>query len=345
MSYAFGKWGFWYLSVIQFLFPFTGMLSYLVIVGDTIPEILSRISALEGTVLASHEFIKFLMVLLVMLPLSLYRNIEKLGKVSAFSILCVCFIVIVVVVRAGTMGPDIPRTSGAYSIAKSGVFQAVGIMAFAFVCHHNIFLIYISLAHRSAKKFGKVAHISVFASWAACALLGLAGYLTFTGNTQGDLLRNYCRDDDLLSATRFLYAITIMLTFPIECFVAREVITILYAKFRSDGKGKKFWFHALVTCWIVGFVLVISLPINNLGTVLEFTGCLTATPLGICMCLFMLLWNNGVFPSIYSSSCCISQNRRWQILFKREVTCSFAAVVWSGSDDYWYCAGNSGNSG
>jgi hypothetical protein len=26
MSYAFGKWGFWYLSVIQFLFPFTGML-------------------------------------------------------------------------------------------------------------------------------------------------------------------------------------------------------------------------------------------------------------------------------------------------------------------------------
>ena len=32
--------------------------------------------------LASHEFVKFLMVLIVMLPLSLYRNIDKLGKVS-----------------------------------------------------------------------------------------------------------------------------------------------------------------------------------------------------------------------------------------------------------------------
>ena len=39
----------------------------------------------------------------------------------------------------------------------------------------------------------------------------------------GDLLENYCHDDDLMTVGRFLFAVTIMLTYPIECFVTREV--------------------------------------------------------------------------------------------------------------------------
>jgi len=41
--------------------------------------------------------------------------------------------------------------------------------------------------------------------------------------TPGDLLENYCQSDDLMTAGRFLFAFTIMLTYPIECFVTREV--------------------------------------------------------------------------------------------------------------------------
>ena len=40
---------------------------------------------------------------------------------------------------------------------------------------------------------------------------------------KGDLLNNYCEDDVVANVTRFLYACVIMLTYPIECFVAREV--------------------------------------------------------------------------------------------------------------------------
>ncbi len=39
----------------------------------------------------------------------------------------------------------------------------------------------------------------------------------------GDVLENYCHEDDLMNVARFLFATTIMLTFPIECFVTREV--------------------------------------------------------------------------------------------------------------------------
>ena len=46
---------------------------------------------------------------------------------------------------------------------------------------------------------------------------------------------------------------------------------MLYVNIRKDGKETKLWFHILVTCGIVGLALGIALPINNLGTVLEFT--------------------------------------------------------------------------
>lgn len=45
-------------------------------------------------------------------------------------------------------------------------------------------------------------------------------------HSAGDLLENYCWDDDLMNFSRVLFSISILLTFPIECFVSREVRTI-----------------------------------------------------------------------------------------------------------------------
>lgn len=44
----------------------------------------------------------------------------------------------------------------------------------------------------------------------------------------GDLLENYCHDDDLMNVSRFVFALSIMLTYPIECFVTREVRTFIF---------------------------------------------------------------------------------------------------------------------
>ena len=39
----------------------------------------------------------------------------------------------------------------------------------------------------------------------------------------GDILENYCYSDDLANVARVMFAIAVMLTFPVECFVTREV--------------------------------------------------------------------------------------------------------------------------
>ncbi|XP_044539478.1 putative sodium-coupled neutral amino acid transporter 11, partial [Gracilinanus agilis] len=114
------------------------------------------------------------------------------------------------------------RTEDAWVFAKPNAIQAVGVMSFAFICHHNSFLIYGSLEEPTVVKWSRVIHISVVISIFISVLFATSGYLTFTGHTQGDLFENYCRNDGLVNFGRFCYGITVILTYPIECFVTRE---------------------------------------------------------------------------------------------------------------------------
>jgi sodium-coupled neutral amino acid transporter 11 len=54
-----------------------------------------------------------------------------------------------------------PRPPDAYEFAQPDILSATGIMAFAFMCHHNTFLIYQSMRDSSLEKWEKVTHISV----------------------------------------------------------------------------------------------------------------------------------------------------------------------------------------
>ncbi len=53
------------------------------------------------------------------------------------------------------------------------------------MCHHNSFLIYDSLLQPTEKRWGTVTHISVLVAMLCTLVLGITGYATFTGFTQG----------------------------------------------------------------------------------------------------------------------------------------------------------------
>lgn len=39
----------------------------------------------------------------------------------------------------------------------------------------------------------------------------------------GDIFENYCKNDNLATFGRFCFGLSIITTFPLECFVTREV--------------------------------------------------------------------------------------------------------------------------
>ncbi|XP_072435590.1 putative sodium-coupled neutral amino acid transporter 11 isoform X2 [Chiloscyllium punctatum] len=275
---AFGITGYLILSFLQFVYPFIAMVSYNIISGDTLTKVLQRIPGVgPGSILAERHFVILLTTVLLTLPLSLYRNIANLGKVSFSSLVLTIVILVIVIVKTATFGPHIPTTENAWTFAQPNAIQAIGVMVFAFVCHHNSFLIYGSLEQPTINNWSRITHVSVLFALIISMTFAVCGYVTFTGYTQGDLFENYCRNDDWVTAGRFLYAITIILTFPIECFVTREGVvaatplvfiipTACYLKLSEES-----WYNwdSVQSCiilitgilvMIVGFVMAVMFP-------------------------------------------------------------------------------------
>ncbi|XP_045681282.1 putative sodium-coupled neutral amino acid transporter 11 isoform X1 [Phyllostomus hastatus] len=272
---TFGFPGYLLLSVLQFLYPFIAMISYNIITGDTLSKVFQRIPGVdpENLLIGRHFIIVFSTVVFT-LPLSLYRDIAKLGKISLISTVLTTLILGIVTARVISLGPYIPKSEDAWVFAKPNAIQAVGVMSFAFICHHNCFLVYGSLEEPTVAKWSRIIHLSTLVSVFICVLFATCGYVTFTGFTQGDLFENYCRNDDLVTFGRFCYGATVILTYPIECFVTREVVANVFF-----GGNLSPVFHIIITVVIITTAMLVSLLIDCLGIVLELNGVLCAAPL------------------------------------------------------------------
>ncbi|XP_066468226.1 putative sodium-coupled neutral amino acid transporter 11 isoform X2 [Tiliqua scincoides] len=253
----------------------TAMISYNIIAGDTLTKVFQRIPGVDkDNVLIGRHFIILCVTIVFTFPLSLYRNISKLGKVSFISLILTVVILLIGIIRAITFSSQVPQTEDAWVFAKPNAIQAIGVMSFAFICHHNSFLVYGSLKDPSLSNWSRVTHMSVSFAIFVSLLFAICGYVTFRGYTEGDIFENYCRDDDLATFGRFCYGITVILTFPLECFVTREVIANVF--FSGDLTTIC---HVALTVIVVAVATSISLVYDCLGIVLELNGVLSATPL------------------------------------------------------------------
>lgn len=125
-------------------------------------------------------------------PLSLYRDISKLARASGFALVGMLIIVASVLIEGAHVSEDLKGSPDErFSIIKPQVFQAIGVISFAFVCHHNSLLIYGSLKTPTLDRFAKVTHISTFISLVCCMLMAISAFLVFTDKTQGNILNNF----------------------------------------------------------------------------------------------------------------------------------------------------------
>lgn len=107
------------------------MVSYNVVVGDTVTKVVVRLFSLDPeSIFAKRELIVFLSTVFVTVPLCLYRDISKLARISFLSLLCVVFILITIFTRMGSMADIVPEHPDSWRFANWDVIPAIGIMAF-----------------------------------------------------------------------------------------------------------------------------------------------------------------------------------------------------------------------
>lgn len=85
-----------------FLFLIVAMISYNVVVGDTLSKVLIRFLP-DWVHFFSMSTVRFTVVLVVticvVIPLCLYRNVSRLAKASFISLACVVFILFAVILK------------------------------------------------------------------------------------------------------------------------------------------------------------------------------------------------------------------------------------------------------
>ncbi|KAK2739098.1 hypothetical protein FQN57_006664 [Myotisia sp. PD_48] len=277
---CFGRPGLIAISLAQWLFAFGGMVAFNIIVGDTIPHVLIAIFPKLHDMpvlwlLTDRRAVIVIFVLGISYPLSLYRDIAKLAKASTFALVSMVVIVITVVVQGTLVSSDLKGSIKGDLFVNSGVIQAIGVISFAFVCHHNSLLIYGSLKKPTMDRFALVTHYSTGISMGMCLTMALAGFFTFGSKTKGNILNNFPPDNIMVNIARLFFGLNMLTTLPLEAFVCREVMTTFYFPDEPYNLNR----HLIFTSSLVVTSVILSLLTCDLGHALELIGATSASVL------------------------------------------------------------------
>lgn len=240
METLFGTPGYLMLLVSLFFFDFGALLSYLIIAGDVSTDIvlgLTQGTSYEAGCLKDEWCVRRVCIsglaLLVILPLCLFRNLERLERASMLSILSVVSVVVVVwteLLRGATPcdlrgttdtcpdGHDLRRM-----FAGDNPFSAFGILAFSFVCHDTAFLLFATLRNPTPQRWRLASRRSLGTAAGICLFMAVPGYLSFRSSIKPDLLMSYGLHEPEIIAIRILYICTMCCTFPLSFFVCRHI--------------------------------------------------------------------------------------------------------------------------
>lgn len=137
-------------------------------------------SNMGGMDLKAHPWIKRVVLTSIatgaVLPLSCLKDMAKLSKTSLLSLCSVILITFIVVVRwlggPGDAPVPVKDEDKMLHVIDTNFFPAIGVIAFAFVCHHACFLVYNTLRDNTEARWNKTVHISL--GMAASVMLVLA---------------------------------------------------------------------------------------------------------------------------------------------------------------------------
>ena len=280
MEHCFGKSGLIAISVAQWAFAFGGMVAFCIVIGDTIPHVLAAVfPSLSDTpvlwLLTNRRATIVLFVLGLSYPLSLYRDIAMLAKASTFALVSMGIIIITVITQGPRLPPDMRGQLRGSLLINDGVFQAIGVISFAFVCHHNSLLIYGSLRKPTMDRFARVTHYSTGISMVACLAMALSGYLTFGDMTKGNVLNNFPSNNVMVNIARLCFGLNMLTTLPLECFVCREVMTEYYFPHEPYNPNR----HIIFTTSLVISAMMLALITCDIGIVFELVGATSACAL------------------------------------------------------------------
>ena len=297
MDKLFGLPGYAAVLLALFLYDFGAMLAYLIILGDVSTSIVKEVGIKVFGVSPSDPLVtdywtvrRFCIALIscvIILPLCLLRDVSKLERTSVFAVFTTVAVICAVFIKALV---EERHGSGVWlTVVGDNPSAALGILAFAFVCHDTAFLFYGSLRNASSSRWRKTTQLSLGLGFLICMCLAVPGYSTFTTETKGNILQNYDQADPVFIVVRLLFLLSTALTYPLTFFICRHILNEVAYRWqfrksiRTPGTPSGLSIeqnstsrHLILSISLFAISLVIVMFVDKLGFVMSVTGSITA---------------------------------------------------------------------
>lgn len=199
--------------------------SYLIVVGDLIPQIAAAFS--DNRLLMNRNFDITMVLFIIVAPLCFLRKLNSLRYASMIAISSVVYLCIMVIVHFLFQSDEIKSLKGEVSYGfpknEASPLTTLPIFVFAYTCHHNMFSI---INEQRDTSFSNTKYIPLFAILSAYiiyVIIGFSGYLTFGNNIVGNIITEYPQS---ITTTigRIAIVFLVMLAYPLQCHPARASI-------------------------------------------------------------------------------------------------------------------------
>lgn len=201
-------------------------ISYLVLIGDLMPSIVASVPFLDP----SHYRTFWIVASAVLcVPLSFLKNLDSLKYSSILGLVAIGYMSVLVV--AHFVAGDIPESYKGdliyFPTSATNVFSTFSIVVFAFTGHQNMFSIINEAADKSLTALTGLVNFTILVASALFIVVGLAGYLTFGSNVNGNVILLY---PPAWSATlgKLCIVFMVVFSFPLMIHPARISVNNIY---------------------------------------------------------------------------------------------------------------------
>ncbi|KAJ2186464.1 hypothetical protein GGH18_004154, partial [Coemansia sp. RSA 530] len=165
-------------------------ISYLIIFGDLVPEVVKALGVEAQLLLSRGFWITFAIAALA--PLAFQRRLDALKYTSFTALMGVVYLFIVVAMfYFNPLRTPLPDGDVVLFRWSKDFFTNLPVFIFAFTCHQNIFSVYNELRDNSSKQVNGAIALSIGSSCGVYQWIAVLGYLTFGSKVAPNLLTMY----------------------------------------------------------------------------------------------------------------------------------------------------------
>ncbi|XP_033478027.2 sodium-coupled neutral amino acid transporter 7 [Epinephelus lanceolatus] len=268
------------------VYTFGTCIAFFIVIGDQLDRLMDAVNVdtadpVSGNWYTDRKFTICVTAFLIILPLSIPKEIGFQKYASALSVMGTWYVTIVVIIKyiwpSKNMTPShIPDGSASWT----AVFNAMPTICFGFQCHVSCVPVFNSMRRKEIKPWGIVVTFSMIICLFVYTGTGVCGFLTFGSNVSQDVLMSYPPDDIAVAIARAFIVICVITSYPILHFCGRAVIEGLWLRFQGEQvevcvrrEQRRRILQTLV--WFT-VTLVLALFIPDIGRVISLIGGLAA---------------------------------------------------------------------